>query len=282
MNKKKIVYLMGGIGNVLFQINFGYYLQKIGFNVVYDVTLLNSKSISKILKWSDHATLNLIEEIGLNTKIKLVTSNKINLLFLYLSKFLKKRFFNYKYMGRDTDIKDLEDTKYFLGYFHTNIEISEKLVCELQELIKKYIKSNSELINQLDIVKHSRVLHYRGGDYLKDSFLAIDDQFYSYVFKNYIPDYIITNDNKNAIFHLSKFSNKEIKIMNGKNALEDLILLAYSKELIIANSTFSWWASEIGYGNKIIQPEPLFNHIEWQVETNKDRVKYSIKDSCEA
>jgi len=280
-NQIKVIYLIGGIGNVLFQINFGYYLQKLGFTVYYDITLLKPNSISKILKWSDHGTLDLMKKIGLDSNIQLVTSSKINLSFLYLSKFLKKRFFNYRYMGISTDKKDIEDIKYFLGYFHTNIEISNKLIDELQELIQKYLKNNSELTNQLKIVKHSRILHYRGGDYLKDDFRSISDSFYSYIFKKNIPDYIITNDIQNAVNHLNQFSKQEIKVINTNNALEDFILMVYANQLIISNSTFSWWASEIGYSNKIIQPDPLFNHVEWNVETNKNRLKYSIRSSSE-
>jgi hypothetical protein len=277
-NKNKIVYLMGGIGNVLFQINFGYYLKKIGYNVVYDITLLRPSSITKFLKWSDHNTLSLINEIGLNKKIKLITTSKINILFLFLSKFFKKRFFHYSYIGIESDLSDLENIKYFSGYFHTNIEISNTLVHELRELIKVYIKNNSELEKNIYILQKSRSMHYRGGDYLKDDFRKIDDKFYYYVFKNYIPDYIISNDRQSAVLYLSEFTSEKIKIINGKNALDDFILMAYSDELIISNSTFSWWASEVGYTNKIIQPEPLFSHVDWNVDTHKKRIRYSIED----
>ena len=59
MKKERVnLWLMGGFGNVLFQMNYGYYLKSKGIDVSFISTLTNENFITKyLLRWKIHQNL---------------------------------------------------------------------------------------------------------------------------------------------------------------------------------------------------------------------------------
>lgn len=53
-----------------------------------------------------------------------------------------------------------------------------------------------------------------------------------------------------------------VQIFEGSTQFDDLRMLSRSTELIMSNSTFSWWAGYLGRQARTICPEPWFNRAE--------------------
>jgi hypothetical protein len=137
--------------------------------------------------------------------------------------------------------------------------------------IKEPIKDKEDLINKIKST-NSVSIHMRGGDYVRgkrSSFhgtcspeyyykaieeikLNIDSPFF----------FIFTDDIPWAKNHI-KFPEPNIFISNEENKpYEEIILMSYCKNNIIANSTFSWWGAWLNNNkNKIvIAPKKWFNN----------------------
>lgn len=87
-------------------------------------------------------------------------------------------------------------------------------------------------------------VHVRRGDYVNNSFyvdLSKTDYYEQamaiFPGKNFI---VITDD---PIFCKEKFKGDNIQVMEGGTELEDFNMLASCASIIMANSSFSWWAA---------------------------------------
>ena len=162
-----------------------------------------------------------------------------------LSGRLGNQMFQYAYLKAkelDGEIEDVyvQDPKYFDKYRH-------------------HIKG----IFGQDIVHIDQVaIHVRRGDY-------VDNPFYVNLFETgyyeramdefYKKDFIVFSDDiewckKQNIFKGCEFSE-------GNDEITDLNLMAGCNGLIMANSSFSWWAAYLGAGNqykKVIAPKEWY------------------------
>jgi hypothetical protein len=275
MKKNKTIYLMGGSGNVFFQINYGYFLIEKGYKVKFSTILISSnKIINRLLNWSDHETLSFLNSLGMGKKIELVDGSIMTLAMLFVSKMIKKPFFGYCFDGSSRARVNEECCKVHLGYYYDRVPISIGFVSDIRELSRNYIENkNSDFLKKINKLSKAFVIHYRAGDFLLQQDLKLSDLYYTKVLKNKGNTYLISNNKNYSLTYLSSLTSQRIEFIGDKTALDDFILLMHSSNMILSNSTFSWWAAECSNADKIYQPDPFFPHIVWNPMTNKARIK---------
>jgi hypothetical protein len=280
MKNNKTIYLMGGFGNVLFQINYGYFLIKKGYEVEFATILISSnKILNKILGFSDHRTLETIIAIGLNKKIRMINGSILSLIMFFISKVIKKPFNRHCFNGMFREKNSEDWCNRLLGYYHLNVPVSDRFRSDMISLSKSYINNKDvNFLEKINKLSGAQLIHYRAGDYLLlQEFQQISDLYFSQTLDNCNKKYLVSNDDAYSLKYLSSLSNQDIEPISDATALDDFILIMHSSNLILSNSTFSWWAAEFSSAEKIYQPDPFFSHLKWNPETNKNRIKVKIE-----
>jgi hypothetical protein len=271
---KKIVYLMGGLGNVLFQLNYLYNLREQGFSVNADCTLLRDGFFTnKILRWSNHKTLDILTDLQLLDNIDINFGSYKNILIGALAKFTNCTLLSTQYSGLVAPSLCDKAPIHIFGYFHEKNPINKVFVEKISSRIEQLLASEefSSVREALRAVGDSYVVHVRGGDYKQDSSFVISKEYYRKALMGQKKCFIVTNDKE---FTRNFFEGIEIDFdfLKTKNSLEDFIVLALSRNKVLANSTFSWWAAEIGPPEcSIYQRSPFYNHVHWQPLTDRRR-----------
>lgn len=248
-------YLYGGVGNQLFQY-FLLYRHTQDFEVSevfldgYTTHISNIKQILRVNKFSEHPdTITFI-----NNKIR-------KLLIKSFCAFGMSEMIAIKTDGSD-DLFANSNQHYF-GYWH-DLDLFEPY---RQKIIDanwlhdiKFLDSHS----RSDILADDAfVLHVRKGDYLikKNAkiFADLDVKFYMDGIKELdvpISKIIICTDDRNwvrkhLVPELSKLcKNIDMSSSYGcKTWVDDFLLMRFSKNLIMSNSTFSWWAAFLNNNN---------------------------------
>ncbi len=142
--------------------------------------------------------------------------------------------------GRNNKVYDL------VGYFQ-----SEKYFSHCKDIIKETFAPSKEIaLMCAEHFFHSSVtcsVHIRRGDYVGNAFYAQLTMDYYKKTIHYIKQYTATE--KFLIFSddiawcKANFSGDEFEFSENKKDIEDLFLMAECDHNIIANSSFSWWAS---------------------------------------
>jgi len=247
-----IVKLAGGLGNQLFQYSFGQYIQnKYKLKVIYDISFYESKkrlSHEKLtIRNFPEIKLNTIKYAGLMLNIKIfkkslnsiiVTENNLN------------------------NVKNY-DNKIYIGNWQTykfSLEIKNILMRELNFESKEL----TNYINILNIVnyKTTATIHVRGTDILSGGyggkFKPLNENYYIKAlnyFSNIERIVIVTDDPEYA--KSLNFKSYPLQIISTEDVLVDFMVLRNAKNLICANSTFSWWAGFLGNSENIIFPNDL-------------------------
>lgn len=160
------IYLMGGLGNNLFQLNLAYTLKDAGSDVVINTSLLLNKGIlSKFLGWTDHNSYDSLNELKLLNEF--IKSEKISYFVLFaalMSKLFNKQIFNVRFYGLNMPKDVLVSGGHFFGYYHNISTVNENfLICLRKEL--GYILEKRKYIWQ-DISRlksGAAIIHIRGG-----------------------------------------------------------------------------------------------------------------------
>ena len=252
------VFLFGGIGNQLFQLSKAFEVSS-RLNRPLKIVFLNYIYLN-----SSRRELE-IKDIFDNKIFFLEINNPFKLFFLKIW----FRFFNVnqiKLFDLSFITDNYENTSrnkiIIHGYFH-NQKLNDQFIFSLQSVIKNKINKNSfsenfkRLYNEI-IKKKSLSLHMRRGDYLnkknKNLYEFLDNKYYKSAIENFNSDnflYVfsdgLTNDD---ISFISEYNHKIIKNVSD---LEEFILMSACANNIMANSTFSYWASIINSNaNKIV------------------------------
>lgn len=111
-------------------------------------------------------------------------------------------------------------------------------------------------------------VHIRRGDYVNNQkynqiFGVCSEAYYLNALKALspgLPIVIVTDDAPWAQEFIQKHSEytDRSSVSTGISHFEDLSILAHATELIISNSTFSWWGAFIGAPTRVICPDPWF------------------------
>jgi len=224
---KEIFYtadLMGGLGNQMFQIAHAYaqskrskvdlkFRKKSKTNNQGNTPEKYLKNIYRNIKFEDFDNTDLIHRS--NWDFKEISPNP-NYSIEFQGYFQSSK----NFYGYDKEIKNL---------FHPSSFFIEKI----------NLKYNN-IINDKNII-----IHIRRGDYLKFPYIhpVID---VSYIEKcleqiNNFKDIYIVTDDKSWVKQNLKFI--EFKLVDDLEDYEDLWLLSLFKNIIMSNSSFSWWGS---------------------------------------
>ncbi len=269
-----VVKLSGGLGNQMFQYAFGFILQqRFKIKVKYDFSFfLNKKSIH------NNIMIDRVFKIGIEVANKKELNSLIGINRFRILRKIKKilNLNNSQYIYEDDQkdpiiLNDKLNNCYFDGYWQ-NWEYLKDYKKEINKMFffAPIISKNFNEIEKLILNKKSAIIHFRRGDYTdkknKEIFCQLGKEYYQKAIqlmreKNKEIIFYIFSDNielakdffafeKNAVF---------ININKGKYSYRDMYLMSLSKNIIISNSTFSWWAAWLGKNkNTIIAPKLWF------------------------
>lgn len=287
---KKIVKLMGGLGNQMFQYAFVYAVAK-NFNA----EILLDFSWFEEVKEDPNVTTRKFELDAFNIDYRIATKEDLNALkcpdkrskmqkrLWKIFKIKKFRPAGHKFVQRKAysfDKNLLEDSYYvdYEGYFQ-----NEKYFIENREKIIKLFSPKEELDEKnqsvLSLIKsaNSISLHVRRGDYVSldsaSKFHGTCSLEYYQNAINYIvervknPHFFLFSDDIAWVSENLKinYPYTVISFNQGKGAM-DLELMKHCKHNIIANSSFSWWGAWLNENPEkiVIAPE------KWTLEKQKD------------
>ena len=250
----KIVRILGGLGNQMFQYAFYLSLLEKGFEAKIDITqfrnykLHNGYELERIFNVDPQiATYDEVKKNSRNKKNELISKLNRKILPPKPTEFLEKKAFKF-----DSDVFRTKGNTYFEGYWQNHLyfkDIKNKVLEEFH--FKKPLKQNNiELLRQI-ISSNSVSIHIRRGDYLTEKNLgAVCNiayysnalEFISLKVKN--PTFFVFSDD--IVWcktHLPDRNYKFVDYNIGTNSYLDMQLMSNCKHNIIANSSFSWWAA---------------------------------------
>jgi hypothetical protein len=136
----------------------------------------------------------------------------------------------------------------FSGFFQKSI-----LYEDLMDAAKNYFKYDDE--NHAKPGEDDLVIHVRLGDYTALNWFLHPELFVKIIEDNnikYDKCFIVTDDPNHQLL-LTFFKLKNVHILN-QSVLEDFTFLTAAKQLIISQSTFSWWSAMLGNAHKVFVP----------------------------
>ena len=160
-------------------------------------------------------------------------------------------------------------TIYYGGWHHW--KYIENVRSEVQQAFSfpNFLNArNSELCKSIDW-QNSIAIHIRRGDYMDpknyEMFgIVCSEGYYKSAIEKMAKDvqhptfYVFSNDIEWAKGLLEGYNYVCVDWNTGKSSWEDMALMSNFKNIIIANSTFSWWAAWLGRENKnVICPSYL-------------------------
>ena len=281
--KQKVeIELVGGLGNQLFGYFAGaFYAQKFNKLLIVDLTqvslgLTNHGSQLTSFKLSKSYELIRSKPRGFTRLIKRIF-DKLSIKFKSIKYFRYKLLGVYqsKEVGFDSFLEKQSEISRIQGYYQT-----WKYVDNLQELgadISLEIINPSNwflgLQNEIDKVKPIAI-HVRRGDYnnpdspvgllsrsyYQDAIEIVKSKYEKSNFWIFSDD--IADSHKLLDGLIPKNSNW-VSPPEGSDPAESLVLMSLSKVIIIANSSFSWWAAKTGVEKElVIAPSPWFKTLD--------------------
>lgn len=272
-----IVYISGGLGNQMFQYAFSTGLKKYTDKIKYDTTVYDYQKIH------DGFVLENIFGIDCERATKkeiknfsFYESNKFSKIPRKIfgpkkSQIIEKGFFE----GKLAPYKKFEiyDNKYYQGYWQSYKYFDDCLI-QKQFIFKKILnEKNNELKNNIENNPEKYcAIHIRRGDYITSGYTLFKNISSTSYYNNAINK--VFNINKNIRFLVFSddinWVKNNMNIPNacyidwnkGKDSYVDMQLMSLCKYIIMANSTFSWWAAYLNPNNihkKIYTPNEWFN-----------------------
>lgn len=251
--------LNGGLGNQLFQYAFALFIsKKLGQDYYLDPILVKNLetsifSISKI-------NISQVKNCDLRRILGYQSIYPVRK-FLFKDSFLlnhikTKTIISESRFNLINNLSNIADV-YFCGFWqdYEYVKHNEKLI---RNSFTTELKNNSKN----NLCKNNTVsIHFRGTDYLSKKNMGIynqlDSDYYSRAI-NFIkskinnPHFVIVSDDHENIPYFLK-SIKNVQYYRSGSSIDDFLFMANCHHNIIANSTFSWWASFFNRNlNKIV------------------------------
>ena len=283
----KVVNVIGGLGNQMFQYSFALCLQakKPHEEVMVDVSHFNHLFFKKFKSANLHNGFE-VEKVFPNAKLKHAKWKDLMKITWYWPNYLMSRVVRRILPKRKTEY--IQPVNQYFEYIPSVYEIRGNVYYEglwsaidyykpFKYLLKQTFAHpeptghNAEYIYNMKI-ENSVGIHVRRGDYL----LAPDFRdicgfdYYKRAIQVILQDgkhhsfYFFSNDIKWCEANLQPLiaGHKVCFVTDnvGKNSCWDMHLMRYCKDLIIANSSFSWWAATLKEEDgRVIAPKKWVN-----------------------
>jgi hypothetical protein len=246
--KVKKIFLMGGVGNQLFQLARAkqYFLDDSQSQII---KLTFGKSfIYKIINFTDHKIWIDIDLLAKEMGIPVKEASFLDIIQLALIFFKKKisknSNFDSPYFNEEGNILH-NRSNLDVGYFQNVKHVSKNAIKHVAlSLIENLKLENAESKSDFSV-------HLRGPSFIgarKEFGITLTkkdiDLVISFSNENNLSYRVVTNDKSAINKTFGKISSQNIYM--GKNAKEDFIFLCLSKNLYITNSTFAFWAAICG------------------------------------
>lgn len=269
--RMKIVQLLGGLGNQMFQYAFYKGLKQRFKKVKADISEFATYELHNGYELNDAfgIELDLIshreKKLYCNKNNEWAYSKLRTLLRLSNSVFIEEKEFQY-----DESIFKDQESRYYIGYWQNERYFQDLRKPLLRDFTynKPLSKTNSFLLSRIKN-SNSVSIHVRRGDYIGHAQLGgiCDKAYYSRAIQ------IVESKVKNPFYYI--FSNdidwcKENLTLNSvhfceenskKKSVVDLFLMSQCKCNIIANSSFSWWAAWLNENSEktVVAPKKWIN-----------------------
>lgn len=232
----------------------------------------------------NHDSYRDIKELSLPGRFINRSNNRFNL-FPRLEQFFAHRIpTSFRITGRyyssrpgyDEDLLSTNGIHKLHGFFHSfaYFDLCKRHISDLSVDKIFPLSSHASEIARLIQERNSIAIHIRRGDYLihSDSFGVLGVNYYknaiaSLGLNNPESDYYIFSDDYHAALEIAEklgISGANFPDRDGLlKASEVIHLLALSSNLIIANSSLSYWAAVVsGLETKVIAPKPFYRNQE--------------------
>jgi len=247
-------WISGGIGNQLFQIaNCIEYKNKYNKEMVF--------KNEDILWHPFNHKRNTLWKTLLNNNIKTVDEDEYNII----------KFNNYEEKEFTyNEIPFIDGNVNFRGYFQSYKYLSSNTINELNDLIY----SNKDLVNKAFVIYNNiktylhdmnddnyMFLHIRRTDYINNpihNILSLDYYDHGVNILNIEKKKLIFSDDISWCKKNLKFDH--MYFMDINDDIIEFLIMTFIKNGVIANSTFSWWASVLGTSKKIVAPRQWFQN----------------------
>ena len=234
--KRRRIILIGGLGNVLYQLNA--VEQSENFDI--DVGLLSRKFIHRVLGWTYHNTVDVLNL----EKQNIVKSGLLRILMdLFCLAVVRKLGWKqprYSWESISSSVCS--------GYFQDPLWINKGVN---KEFIQSFLMKHEE-----SSYKQRSVMHYRLGD----SVWRSDYQYYYDYMKSLIihDDFLVLTDSPREL--QLELPHDKIDIRRGP-LLEDFHIMISSNHLVVSPSTLSWWAAMLKTEGVVTMPKEIYNKL---------------------
>ena len=232
-----VIKVMGGLGNQLFQYAFGKAMMLHGIDVAFDTSFYKHE-----MKWPRKLILD-----------------KLNLEFKE-SPFLNQPTIKDHKHGFDMNLLKYENHN-FDGYWQFK-RYYESIKDTLQNIF--LLKNNSFIINMSEEFNtigngDSIAIHVRRGDYLVQTWGILPLDYYFEAIKEMPEDaniFVFSDDIPWCKENFKQvYFKQKIHFVEGLEDYQDFELMRLCDHVIMANSTFSWWAAFLNLNGKVIAPK---------------------------
>jgi len=234
-----VIETKGGIGNVLYQYALGFALSSKSKDVYfYNAHAKGDSFFSVATDWGlslPYANDEVVESLRPKNKFIRIAKRKLG---------FSKEYFEKKRNTYDYNVFNLDDA-YISGYWHHRKYfqcVKSELIIHLRDIVQR-------TVNVSDNDRLPCVMHVRRGDFLKHShigFVGLDyyyNAFERLASSGYTGQVFVVSDDPDWVVENLQSPSHEVVVLKNGNQFEDFYKLMLADRLVMANSSFSWWAA---------------------------------------
>lgn len=275
----KIVKIIGGLGNQMFQYAFAMSLKQHFPNeeILFDCTYMNNYNLHNGVELNTVFDID-IQQASYSQLIKVTRPVKYHKLSRLLRIILPNR--KNEYIEKTLNVYSSDvynpNIKYYEGYWQNPLYFNDykKLLSQVFQFDLKSINERTKAEIKTLYSCNSVSIHIRRGDYLNNKVYegCADVEYYKHAIcyiltKIKKPSFYIFSDDiewckQNMHYFINTHDITYIDWNKGKNSYQDMLLISKCKHNIVANSSFSWWAAYLNQNeNSIVCCPKKWNNL---------------------